>query len=156
GWRPVIIVYGLAGLLVAGAFWLYYRDRPRDHPRCNGAEISLIEGGRPAGLASPHGRVGAMPLRYLVRSRSLWCSSVSQFFTNFGWVFLVNWLPKYLDDVHHVPVRQRGLMACAPLVVGICGMFCGGWLTDRLVRSWGLRWGRRAPMALTRFSAMAA
>jgi ACS family glucarate transporter-like MFS transporter len=34
------------------------------------------------------------------------------------------------------------------------GMLLGGWLTDRLTRSLGLRWGRRLPMASTRFTAM--
>ena len=28
GWRPVMYVYGLAGILVAGIFWFYFRDRP--------------------------------------------------------------------------------------------------------------------------------
>jgi len=36
------------------------------------------------------------------------------------------------------------------------GMLAGGWLTDRLTRALGLRWGRRLPMALTRFVAMSA
>src|SRR5262249_14188746 len=96
GWRPVMIVYGLARLLVAGLFWLGVRDRPGDHPRCKAAEKELIDHGRPAGTGSPHGRVGGLPLACLLRSRSLWLSSVSQFMTNFGWVFLITLLPRYL------------------------------------------------------------
>lgn len=155
-WRSVLLLYGLVGVLVAAAFWLYYRDWPRLHPRCNTAEVFQIEGGRPAGLSSPHGRVGALPLRYLAGNRSLWCSSLSQFGTNFGWIFLLNWLPRYLEEVHDPPLTERGWMAFTPPFVGIAGMFCGGWLTDGLARALGLRWGRRLPMALSRFSAMAA
>jgi ACS family glucarate transporter-like MFS transporter len=155
-WRPVMLVYGAAGVLLAGAFWHFYRDRPREHPACNAAEIDLIESDRPAGITAPHGKVGGLPLTYLIRNRSLWCSSVSQFGTNFGWVFLLTWLPRYLIEVHDVPLIYRGWMTAVPTSVGIAGMFCGGWLTDRLVRSLGLRWGRRLPMSLTRFSAMAA
>src|SRR5262249_17973504 len=124
--------------------------------RCNPAEIALIEGGRPAQATSPHGKVAGLPLRYLVRSRSLWLSSLSQFCTNFGWIFLVVWLPRYLVDAHGVAVAERGWRAVTPTGIGILGMFCGGWLTDRLVRGVGLRWGRRIPMSLTRFSAVAA
>jgi sugar phosphate permease len=156
GWRPVMLVYGAFGVLLALAFSIWYRDRPRDHPACNPAEIALIEGGRPAGLTAPHGKVGGLPLIHLLRSRSLWCSSVSQFGTNCGWIFLLSWLPRYLNEVHRVPVVERGWMAFTPPIVGIVGMFCGGWLTDRLVRSIGLRWGRGLPMAVTRFTAMAA
>jgi sugar phosphate permease len=155
-WRYVMLVYGGAGILVALAFWLGYRDRPRDHPACNAAEIAVIEGGRPAGVTQPHGKVGGLPIKYLLRSRSLWCSSISQFGTNFGWIFVLVLLPRYLIDRHQVPVVDRGWMSFTPPIVGIFGMFCGGWLTDRLVRAIGLRWGRGLPMALTRFAAMSA
>jgi sugar phosphate permease len=156
GWRPVMLVYGGVGLLVAGAFWLGYRNQPRNHPRCNPAELALIERGRPASATSPHGRVGGLPLRYMVRSRSLWFSSIAQFCTNFGWVFLLTWLPRYLEVVQKVPVAQRGWMTGLPVLVGMVGMFTGGWLTDRLTRWFGLRWGRCLPMTLTRFVAVAA
>jgi MFS family permease len=135
---------------------LGYRDRPRDHPACNAAEIAVIEGGRPAGVTTPHGKVGGLPMAYILRSRSLWCSSLSQFGTNMGWIFVLALLPRYLIDAHNVPVVQRGWMAFTPPIVGIVGMFCGGWLTDRLVRAIGLRWGRGLPMAMTRFTAMLA
>ena len=42
------------------------------------------------------------------------------------------------------------------LLVGMGGMLMGGWLTDRLTRALGLKWGRRLPMASTRFVAMGA
>jgi ACS family glucarate transporter-like MFS transporter len=155
-WRPVMFVYGVAGILVAAAFWFFYRDQPRDHPRCNEAEIAVIESGRPLGVSTPHGKVGGMPLRHIIRSRSMWCTSLSQFGTNFGWVFLLTWLPRYLVETHQVPLVDRGWMTATPTLVGMVGMFTGGWLTDRLVRAIGLRWGRGLPMALTRFSAMAA
>jgi nitrate/nitrite transporter NarK len=141
-------------LAVAGLFWLGVRNRPTEHPACNAAELQLIEEGRLA--ASPHGSVGAIPWGQLVRSRNLWLSSVSQFCTNFGWAFLITLLPRYLAEVHQVPVVERGWLAGLPLLIGMTGMLAGGWLTDRLTRGLGLRWGRRLPMALTRFLAMAA
>jgi MFS family permease len=156
GWRPVMFVYGGIGLLVAALFWLGFRNWPKEHPGCNAAEVALIERGRPAGASSPHGRVGAMPLRALLQSRSLWLSSIAQFGTNFGWVFLLLLLPRYLEDEHHVPVVQRGWLAGLPIFVGMFGMFGGGWLTDRLTRRVGLRWGRCLPMTLTRFVGVAA
>jgi ACS family glucarate transporter-like MFS transporter len=156
GWRPVMFVYGGAGVLVTALFWLRVRDRPQDHSSCNGAEIELIEQGRPSGAASPHGRVGGMPIGPMLRSRSLWLSSVSQFGTNFGWLFLTTWLPRYLAEVHGVPIQQRGWLVSLPIFLGMAGMMAGGWITDRLTRKLGLRWGRCLPLALTRFVAMAA
>ncbi len=92
----------------------------------------------------------------MLRSRSLWLSCVSQFFSNFGWVFLLTWLPGYLEKVHHVNALDRGWMASVPILLGMAGMLAGGWVTDALTRRVGLRWGRCLPMALTRFVAMAA
>jgi ACS family glucarate transporter-like MFS transporter len=152
GWRPVLAVYGVAGVLVAGLFWLVFRDRPSSHPLCNAQEVALIEAGRPPQAA----KLPPMPLGPLLRSRSMWLISLSQFTTNFGWVFLVTWLPRYLDVVHKVPVVERGWMAAVPLVFAMAGMLGGGCLTDRLTLAVGVRWGRCLPLAVSRFVAMAA
>jgi nitrate/nitrite transporter NarK len=76
--------------------------------------------------------------------------------TNVAWVFLATWLPRYLDEVHEVEPTVRGWMAGTPIIIGWFGMLLGGWLTDRLVRVFGLRWGRGLPMSVSRFVAMAA
>lgn len=153
GWRPAVYAYGVAGLIIAGVFWLGVRNRPEQHPLCNDAERRLIDAGKPS---IPHGKAGALPIKYMLRCRSLWLSSLSQFGTNFGWVFLGTWFPEYLAKVHRVPIEERGWMSSLPWLVGMAGMLGGGWLTDRLTRALGIRWGRRLPMALTRFVAMAA
>jgi nitrate/nitrite transporter NarK len=156
GWRKTMFVFGTAGIFVALLFWLTCRDLPANHPRCNAAERSLIEHVRPATEPRVHAAARGLPIEDLLRSRSLWLSCVSQFGTNLGWVFLITWLPRYLQEVHQVPVISRGLMASVPLFAGWFGMLGGGWLTDLLTRRLGLRWGRGLPMSLTRFAAMAA
>ncbi len=153
GWRPVMYVYGFAGIIVAAAVWIVYRNRPEVHPWCNAAECELIAAERPANAPSPHGKAGMIPIGRLLKSRSMWLSCLAQLGTNIGWVFLVTWFPRYLISQHNVPILQRGLMAMTPLMVGIAGMYCGGWLTDNLTRRLGVRWGRRLPMSVTRFSA---
>jgi MFS family permease len=155
GWRVVLLIYGLVGLPVAAVYWLYFRDRPAEHPGCNDAERALIEGDRPASTTVRPGKVGTLPWRSLLTHRSLWLSSISQFGTNFGWIFLNNSLPRYLE-LHKVPTIERGWLSGVPFAVGMLGMFVGGWLTDRLTRVLGMRRGRMLPMALTRFTAVAA
>ena len=153
GWRPVMYVYGFAGIIVAAAVWIVYRNRPEVHPWCNAAECQLIAAERPVNAPSPHGKAGMIPIGRLLKSRSMWLSCLAQLGTNIGWVFLVTWFPRYLISQHNVPILQRGLMAMTPLMVGIAGMYCGGWLTDNLTRHLGVRWGRRLPLSVTRFAA---
>jgi nitrate/nitrite transporter NarK len=156
GWRPVMMLFGAVGLLVAALYWACLRNSPQDHPGCNEAEKALIAHGRVPGMADPHGRVRQVPLRQLAANGNLWLCSVSMFFTNIGWVFIVLWAPRYFEEVHNVPVETRGWISFIPIAVGAVGMYCGGWLTDVLVRKIGLRWGRALPIALSRFAAMAA
>jgi nitrate/nitrite transporter NarK len=155
GWRPVMLIYGMAGIVVAALFWLGVRDRPELHPSCNAAEVALIAEGRPV-VSSPRATLDGIPLEPMLRNRSLWLSCVSQFMTNFGWVFIITWMPRYLEEVYSVPVKERGWMTSVPILVGMVGMLSGGPLTDRLTRALGLRWGRGLPLSLTRFVAMAA
>ena len=153
GWRPVMWIYGAAGLLVALLYCVVVRDRPGVHPWCNQAERDLIDSGRPPGAPSPHGKPGMVPWMPLLKSASMWLCCILQIGTNIGWVFLVTWLPRYLVDVHKVPILERGLMTTVPMVAGIVGMLGGGRLTDWMASKFGVRWGRRLPMMLTRFTA---
>jgi MFS family permease len=42
GWRRPFLLYGAVGMIGAVIFWLWYRDRPEDHPSVNPAEAQLI------------------------------------------------------------------------------------------------------------------
>lgn len=156
GWRPVLFVYGLAGFIVAGAFWYCFRHSPAEHPGCNLAEQALIAGDQSKGPAPSQPAAEKFPAREILQSPSLWLSSISQVGTNFAWLLLVTSLPRYLMEVHHVPILERSWMVSIPALGGIAGMFLGGWLTDCLTPRIGLRWGRALPMGLTRFGAAAA
>ena len=156
GWRPVMFVYGSAGLIVAGLFWMCFRERPAEHPWCNSAERELIAAGQPSESDSASGtHHGGVPIREILSSRSLWLMCVNQFGGNVGWVFLLTWLPRYLLEVHSVPFVERNWMAAVPLSVGWMGMLLGGWLTDRIVGRIGLRW-RTLPIVVGRLLAATA
>lgn len=158
GWRPVMLVYGAAGLIVAAWFFLQVRDAPAGHPRVNARERELIAAGRPETVAATANVPAptAVPMGAILRSRSLWALNVTQFGTNIGWAFLVTLLDRYLFEVHRAPYVDRSVMQMVPLFVGCVGMVSGGWFTDRLAHRLGLRAGRALPMGLSRFAAAGA
>jgi len=165
GWRPVVVLYGLAGVAVAALFWTVFRDHPAQHPRCNIAEQTLIDPlhltavpspGATGNLAGGKQVLSAPPLVAMLGSAGLWFNSLTQFGTNIVWLFLLTQLPRYLLEVHEVPIVQRSLMVAIPPLAGVAGMFLGGRLTDGLTGRLGLRWGRALPMGLTRFGIAAA
>jgi sugar phosphate permease len=158
GWRPVMLVYGAAGLIVAAWFFWQVRDAPEEHPHVNAAERSLIAADRPVSVSAAGDvpAAAAVPMGAILRSRSLWALNVTQFGTNIGWAFLVTLLDRYLFEVHRAPYVDRSVMQMVPLFVGWAGMLSGGWLTDRLAHRLGLRAGRALPMGLSRFAAAGA
>lgn len=156
GWRKMMMTYGFVGIFVAGIFWWIIRDYPRAHPGCSEQELELIEAGRLESDKDHTKQIGGIPLKAIAANLSLWLLSLSQFCTNIGWLFLVTWLPRYLDEAYQVPLAERGKMATIILAVGWFGTLSGGKVTDWLMQRISLRWSRVLPIALSRFTAMAA
>jgi MFS transporter, ACS family, glucarate transporter len=146
GWRPTMYVYAGFGVLMALAFWLLARDRPTEHPWCNDGEKAFIVNGQSA--ASQNAGTDAVPWKELIRSRNQWLFSAFQLFTNLGWIFLMTYSARYLYQRFGTPLDERALMTTVPLFAAAFGMLFGGWLTDRLARSVGVRWGRAIPGGL--------
>lgn len=145
-WRFVLMLYGASGMLVAVHFWRVFRETPAEHPQCNEAECQWISAADSEPTSSQ--RPAFPPLRTLLSSGTMWLMCAVQFGINLGWVFLVTWLPTYLQDVKGVDPGMGGLMSTIVLLAGIVGMLCGGPLTDYSARRLGRRWGRSLPMII--------
>ena len=156
GWRPILYIYGFAGVFVAAFFWVFFRNRPELHPWSNEAEHALILRGRESLVKDDGRKLEAAPILPLILSGNMWCCCVMQWGTNIGWLFLVTWLPRYLLDVHNVPIIDRGYMTMTPVLLGMIGMFLGGQLTDALAVRFGVKWGRRLPIFYSRLTAIVA
>ncbi|QDT55654.1 putative sulfoacetate transporter SauU [Caulifigura coniformis] len=157
GWRPVMLVYGLAGILIAALYWIVVRDSPARHPRISREELAEIEAGRPPQMQVDASQARPpLPLQAMLRSTTLWLLSGSQFFGNIAWTFLVLQLPRYLQEAHHLSFADRSFYASVPLWCGWGGMFVGGIATDRCVKRFGLRLGRVIPLVGSRLLGTAA
>jgi MFS family permease len=171
-WRPVMVIYGVLGVLVAIIFAWRFRDYPSQHPLVNASESDLISAGgsrmtvRAARDATPSGVLKsgvrqstvlqdgrglcAPPIGSMCRDVSLWLNSFVQFASNFGWAFLVTSMPKYLREVHQSTAGAQGWLQSLPLACGILGMLLGGVLLDAVTRRFGLRRGRVIMLCLPR------
>ena len=151
GWRMVLEIYFIIGILVAAVYWWVVRDTPSLHPRTNEAERSLI--GKPIDNHRSSVR-DILPMLYgCVCSRSLWLNSLGQFSVNIGWAFIITWLPTYLEETKGVEPLTGAAMVSGVLFVGMAGQLLGGFLGDWSVRRIGLRWGRVLPMSCPYFVA---
>lgn len=156
-WRPVMILYGVVGIIIALVFVWLYRDNPAKHPMVSDEELKIIGGDVLADRREPdvrtsvaNGRSHVFPIVGMLTSSSLWLMSFVQFASNFGWAFLVTLMPRYLKEVHEVSQQAQGLMLSVPLAAGIVGLLVGGVLTDFFTRRLGLRYGRAVLLIISR------
>jgi MFS family permease len=138
-WRRAFPIFGCVGLVFAAAWWLWFRDDPRDHAGVNAAELAEI-GCDPPPAAHPH-----VPWRTLLRSRTLVALAGMYFASIYGWYFYLTWLPTYLMRGRGFDLAAVGWLAAAPLVGIATGSFAGGLLADALARRFGVRIGLRIP-----------
>ncbi|MGV3485863.1 MAG: MFS transporter [Planctomycetaceae bacterium] len=151
GWRTVLEVYFVLGIVIAVAYYVVVRDRPSLHPHVNEAERALI--GVPVDNRRTEVRDILPMLWACVRNRSLWLNSIAQFGVNVGWAFLITWMPTYLVESKGVSPLMGATMVSLVLAVGMPGQLLGGWASDRAVLAFGLRWGRVIPLATPAFIA---
>jgi MFS family permease len=165
GWRSVFYLFGAGGILIALAWFIYYRDFPYLHFGVNAEELKLLDAGAqsPAPVAEASGRLEAgvppqritvnpaqaarppVPWKRILRSRDLWYLSMMYFC--YGWVLwmYLQWLPTYLAEVRHFAQIKMGIGTSMPLLAATATNMAGGWISDALARKWGdLRRGRVA------------
>ena len=152
-WRPVVLLYGLIGVVIAIVFFKLFRDHPAEQPQVNDAELAIIGVSRQQHAidsVAARGQANFPPIALMCMCPSLWLNSFLQFASNFGWAFLVTSMPKYLEDVHKTTATAQGWLQSLPLACGIVGMLLGGILLDRASRRFGLRIGRAMMLSVPR------
>jgi MFS family permease len=148
-WRWTFTVFGLVGVVWAIAFYRWFRDRPRDHPSVNAAELAMMDGAEsnaPSHQSIPWGK--------LMASRTVWMLWLQYFCMSYGWYFYVTWLPTYLREARGVSLEKSALLAGLPLFFGGIGSVVGGIIARRLAERWlDVRRARRVTAATGLFSA---
>lgn len=136
GWRASFVIVGSIGLVWAAAWYVWYRDAPSAHPSVNAAELTWIERD---GAVPAH---SSTPWRALVRSPNLWAVCAMYFTYGYGLYFYFTWLPTYLIKELKFSVVSGGLLSGLPFLFAGAANLAGGWLTDVLARTRGLRAAR--------------
>jgi MFS family permease len=149
-WQDALVVIMAPGLALAVAWWWLVRDKPRDHPWTNAAELDLLESeakvNRAVESVAATPQTPQAPLRLDGPARvSLVMLLVYAFASTFQDQLYVFWIPSFLTEARGLGAVERGLFSPLPLFGGAIGGVIGGILNDRLIRAWGnRRWARSA------------
>lgn len=115
GWRPVFIVFGALSLM-----WLWpWRG------------VSLA---RPA--ASTESFAESQPsFAQVLRRHELWGASLGHFASNYGYYFIVSWLPFYLMKSRGFSMGSMVAIASWAYLLNALSALAMGWLADRWIRA---------------------
>lgn len=135
-WRLVFVVFGGVGFIWATAWWIWFRDEPRDKKGTSPEEVAMIE--RERGL--PIGGHGNW--RDVFKIPILLPICISHAANSYGTYFVITWLPTYLTEIRGMSQEQMVVFAGLPMFIAAAAALGGGWTTDVLTKRFGLRWGR--------------
>src|SRR5271155_4865159 len=129
GWRAMFAVMGIAGLVMAGVWFLNYRN-PGDIALTSDETLYRTQGDPPGERT----RVTWREWKLLFRFRTTWGMILGYFGCIYlTWIYTA-WLPGYLELERHMSVKFTGWAAAVPFVFGVVGGVLGGYLSDILVR----------------------
>jgi MFS family permease len=144
GWRWLFVLYALPGLAWAAWFFVWFRDRPEDHPAVNAAELALLNDGArasrpPAGASETPALPEPTPWGVLFRSRAMMCICGQQFFRAAGYMFYTSWFTTFLKESRHVSVEEAGILTSLPILAQCVGGVPGGLVSDWVLARTGSR-----------------
>lgn len=135
GWRQSFFIFGAIGVIWC-VFWLkWFRDDPAAHPSVNAQELETIQKGIASNERHSLKWSELLSVNLLFICLMYFCNGYTLYFN-------LTWLPTYLREVRGFSVQQAGNVAGVVLLTGAIMTATGGWLTDRLVKRYGLKIGR--------------
>jgi ACS family glucarate transporter-like MFS transporter len=138
GWRWSFFLTAPIAFLLAGAWWWYVRDYPKDHAKVSARELALIEANRPP--PRPRGESKGV-WKDVLKNRDILLLTLSYFSMNYVYYLFFNWFFFYLVDVKDFSGPEAGWLMSALWVIGAIGATLGGFLCDGMIARFGLRRG---------------
>jgi len=138
GWRWSFWVSAALGV-IAGAIWyILARDTPAKHPWITKEERAHIE----AGLPTADQVGGKLPWSSILGNRHILAVTFSYFTYGYAAYIFFTWFFTYLRKVRGLNLRDSSFYTMLPFLAMATGSLAGGWISDRLTKSYGKRVGR--------------
>lgn len=145
GWRSAFWFSAVVGLIAGAVWWVFARDRPRDHPGVSKAELQEIQEGLGDTLRSfseSSGKAQPISWRAIFSRRDLAALMAGYFsFGYIAWVFF-SWFFLYMAQVRGFDMKASARFAMLPFLCMTVFSLAGGVASDRITRRYGLRAGR--------------
>jgi MFS transporter, ACS family, glucarate transporter len=125
GWRWTFAVLGALGVLWTVAWMAWSRESPA------------------AGAVAEDPRRGDSSWRDAFRKKQLWLIVLMYFCYAWGSWFFFGWFPTWLVKGAGFTEAEMGIYSALPFLCGAAGNLAGGYLSDRMAASFGVKTARR-------------
>lgn len=145
GWRIAFLSTGMLGFVWL-FFWLKSYYGPQDHPNISQEEKEYILQDDTPKIGGEVG--GKIKLKDLLKKKETWGCFSARIFIDPVTYFLLFWIPKYLQDVQGLSLKELGLAAWLPYTAMGLGTILGGYIPKLLIekRGWTLNKSRKTVM----------
>jgi len=127
-WRASFVICGVAAIVWAGFWWVYFKEDPREHPAVEARDLVGLS------ISLPD-RKARIPLWAL--TKRMFPVTIVMF--TYGWTYwvFVSWLPLYFANQHHVSLKNSALLTSIPFLAGLVGNTVGGMGSDWILQRTG-------------------
>jgi ACS family glucarate transporter-like MFS transporter len=140
GWRASFWFSAVIGVLVGLGWYGLSRDVPEEHPRVSPEELAYIQATRSTEKAQRLDTTESWAAA--IFNRNVLALTLSYFsFGYVAWIFF-SWFFIYMAQVRGLNLKASALVSMIPFIAMTICCLGGGFISDRLTKSIGLRWGR--------------
>lgn len=141
GWRASFWASAILGLIAGVIWYAIARDKPAAHPWVSARELAVIQAGLPK-AGSTAFQSAKLPWRAILRDRDIQAITFSYFTYGYAAYIFFSWFFIYLSSVRKLDIRASSYYTMLPFLAMAVGSPAGGWINDRLTKTWSKRVGR--------------
>jgi len=138
GWRVAFFAIGAIGAIWGGVWYFWFRDEPSE-TNISKEELELIEANRNAS-----NNAHRISWKVIVRNPNIWRLMLMCHLLFYAAYFFTNWSSTYFQEGLKLSEKQADKFISLSYFLGAIGCLTGGYLSDLLVKKYGLKFGRRA------------
>lgn len=139
GWQMAFVALGLVGVCWAVGWYSWYRDTPSEMKNISQEEVEEIESQRKIKASEHH-----FSWQTIIKNPNIWALMLMCHLFFYASYFFTNWSNTYFIEGRGMTEDQSKNFISLSYVLGAIGCIIGGFLSDFLVKKYGLSFGRKA------------
>ena len=141
GWQSTFFMISILGLIGSIIWWKYSKNWPREHPDINQKELDLI-----GESEFNNNEMSWSMVKEVLADKNVLFAALGYMSMNYVSFIFYSWIFIYFVNIRGFSVLEGGFLASLPFLMGAIGATLGGYLCDRLQKSYGVIWGHRIPV----------